>query len=122
MRTFDVLKDENGNYRAVKVGFSWPACLCNWIWAAYCKLWDLTVSLLVIGGGLRLLGNFAKKLPDPSVTMGLQLITLLLSIGMYLYVGTRGNKWLKRKFLNDGYSELGTVEAESKQAAIAKFS
>src|SRR4051812_20133105 len=43
MKEFGIYKNDSGEYRAVKNGFSFPGFLLQWIWLTYKRLYGLSL-------------------------------------------------------------------------------
>ena len=133
-------RDLTKEYRAEKTSFSFWAFIFGWIWLAVNGLWlravwGLTLYLLsILFPYIRLVmtsfpdqisaENIKKitvfvinntDLVDPSDFTKSGILTLLTMI----YVGAHGRHWLKKKFENADYSELGKQSGLNKEDAIA---
>jgi len=110
MKKFCVLQYGSMNYRAVKVGFSWPGFFLVQFWLLYHKLWlhFIGVGIVILTAGLTL-----WSLVDPR-------FDLVFQFAVAYFVGHNGNGWVINKWLRKGYEVKGIVFALSKEQAIAK--
>lgn len=120
MRTFKVYKHPMFGIQAVKVGFCWPAFLFGGLWMLISRLW----SQSGIWFGLFFIVEMIWKITEMSkVSESLKLIALFLLsvayVALYLIPGLKGNGWRERKLLSRGFEMTGSVEAETKDAAVA---
>lgn len=49
-------------------------------------------------------------------------LVLWLQIGMYIFVGVKGNEWNENNLRRRGFEFVGTEQAETPDAAIGKIS
>ena len=117
MTAYKVYTHEQLGPEAIKQGFSWPACFFTWIWAYIKRLWGLGTGLLIVQLILSTLAEAALFGGPESV--GWSLITLVLLIGLGLYVGANGNAWRETSMVGHGFELAGSVQAESPEGAIA---
>ena len=120
MRTFNVYRHPIQGLEAVKVGFSWPATSVGPIRMLVKKLWGLFGLWLAMYIALSLV----EAVTDKSEPGGAQaLVYLLLAAGysaLTLVPGFKGNKWREKNLLRRGFQMLGTVQAETSDAAISQ--
>ena len=120
MKTFNVYRHPIQGLEAVKVGFSWPASLVGPIWMLVKKLWGLFGLWLALYIALSLV----EAVTDKSEQGGDQaLVYLLLAAGysaLTLVPGFKGNKWREKNLVRRGFVMLGTVQAETPEAAISQ--
>jgi hypothetical protein len=121
MKTFNVYRHPIQGLEAVKVGFSWPATLVGPIWMLVKKLWGLFGLWLA----MYIASSLVEAVTDKSEPTGAQaLVYLLLAAGYFALVlipGFKGNKWRERNLSRRGFEMLGTVEAETPDAAISRL-
>lgn len=121
METFQIYKHPTLGSEAVKVGFAWPAFFFGTIWMLICKLWGkaglwfvLNLSVLIV-----------EKLTDTATDSGLQAMGSFVEIAGYFTIwlvpGFQGNAWRAANLTRRGYELVGTLQAETKDAAIAQF-
>ena len=120
MKTFNVYRHPIQGLEAVKVGFSWPASLVGPIWMLVKKLWGLFGLWLA----MYIVLSLVEAVTDKSEPDGDQaLVYLLLAAGysaLTLVPGFKGNKWREKNLLRRGFEMLGTVQAETPDAAISQ--
>jgi hypothetical protein len=111
MKKFCVLQyGPSTNYRAVKVGFSWPGFFFVNLWVLYHKLWLHFIGIAVVNLIICLILESAV---DPR-------LDLLVQLAMMFFIGYHGNRWVINKWLRKGYEVKGIVFALSKEQAIAR--
>jgi hypothetical protein len=110
-------------HEAVKVGFSWPAAFFGFWWMLYKRLWGLaglfSLGFIFLGVCEGVVEN-ATGAPDLQLVASLLLICGWLS--MALVPGFRGNDWVRNRLRREGYEEVGSVQAESKELALLDWS
>ena len=120
MKTFQIYKHPTLGSEAVKVGFSWPAFFFGLIWMLVCKLWGKAGLWFV----LYLIATIIEKATDTATDSGLQAIVyLVLAAGyfaLWLVPAFQGNAWRAANLASRGYELAGTLQAETKDAAIAQ--
>jgi uncharacterized protein DUF2628 len=117
MRKYDFFEGSNNNFRAVKKGFSWPALFFNWLWAILNGLPVHGIIILLILIIVSIASNKVVKLGGfiPFVVLE------LLGIGIVIYIGSKGNDWLKNKLIEEGYKYIKTIKSSSIDKAILFF-
>ena len=106
MKKFDVFTNSEDSYIAIPQGFNWAAFLFTTFWAFYKSLYGMMLLLLCAH---ILVAILAAKAPP---------IGLILTIGIGLVAGLKGNVWRVRKIESKGYKLTHTVEAENSKLAI----
>ena len=115
MRTFNVYRHPIQGFKAVKVGFSWPAFFFDIFWMLVCKLWGLAALWFAINVGMAMIEKVTDAKAQP-------LIYLLFTPGyllLWLIPGFKGNDWCEANLRKRGFECISIVEAETKDAAIA---
>ncbi len=102
----------------MKVGFSWPGLFFSGIWLLLKRLWGHSLVFFSITIMFSLLETGFEK--DQNIA-GMVLI-LWLQIGIYIFVGVKGNEWHAANLQKRGFTLVDTVQAESPGAAISKSS
>jgi len=111
---YRILSNDEGDFRAVKIGFSWPAFSLNLIWLVANGLWIGAVLVFVlIVGGLLLFGAAAQESPGPAGT-----IAVVGELTLLLFLGFRGNDWLAAHLESRGYTLRETLEAPNFPEAV----
>ena len=120
MKTFNVYRHPIQGLEAVKVGFSWPAASAGPIWMLAKNLWGLSglwVAMYVVL-------SLVETVTDKSEPSGAQVLVYLLLVVGYVTLGLipgfKGNKWREKNLVRRGFEMLGTVQADTPEAAISQ--
>jgi Protein of unknown function (DUF2628) len=120
MKTFNVYRHPIQGLEAVKVGFSWPAASAGPIWMLAKNLWGLSGLWVAMYFALSLV----ETVTNNSEPGGAQALVYLLLVAGYLTLGLvpgfKGNKWREKNLVRRGFEMLGTVQAETPEAAISQ--
>ncbi len=114
MKTFNIYANPQKQYKAVKIGWSWPGFFFCIVWALIKQMWAVAGILFAV---FFVIGMLTAGMPE-DVSNGLLNI---LSLGASLLVGFQGNNWVRANLLSRGYELIDTVTATNKEAAIALF-
>jgi hypothetical protein len=121
MKTFNVYRHPIQGLEAVKVGFSWPAASAGPIWMLVKQLWGWSVLWIALYVSLSLVETDT----DTSELGGIQALVYLHLVAGYvalsLIPGVKGNQWWERNLVRRGFEMLGTVQAETPDAAISQM-
>jgi Protein of unknown function (DUF2628) len=121
MKTFNVYRHPIQGLEAVKVGFSWPAASAGPIWMLLKQLWGLSGLWVAMYFALSLV----ETVVDISEPGGAQALVYLLLVMGYLALGLvpgfKGNKWREKNLVRRGFQMLGTVQAETPEAAMSQM-
>lgn len=137
MRTFQVYKHPTLGYKAVKVGFNWPVFFTglffsffNVVWMLICKLWGRAILWIALYFIIGVAAGMIIMLIDISIERELQdflellnIFQLLIGAGLLTLVlvpAFQGNKWVVTNLLKRGYELEDTLQAKTKDAAIAQ--
>ena len=101
----------------MKVGFSWPGLFFSGIWLLVKRLWGHTLLFL----SLTLLLSFLEASFEKEESMAGMVLVLWLEIGIYIFVGAKGNEWRVINLQKRGFELIDTVQAETPDAAIGKI-
>jgi len=112
---FSVYHHPVDGWAAVKQGFSWPALVLGIFWALFNRLWSIAFALLGVSIGIQLL----ELLLLESVGLGGTALLLLAQLGVGVYVGQRGNHWLRARLLSQDYLFERELEAPSQAKAVS---
>ncbi len=119
MKTFIVYQSQEGSFKIIKKGFSWPGFFFTAIWLGLGGLWiqlaTLLVFILIISFGFVYLVTLSPAGFNDSGIDGLQ---SLLQLCVALYIGWAGNEWLTDKMKIKGFNAKGHVEAKNKASAL----
>ncbi|MCJ7482497.1 MAG: DUF2628 domain-containing protein [Thermodesulfovibrionales bacterium] len=118
IKTFKVFKHPTLGYQAVKVGFSWPGLFFSGIWLLLKQLWGYAFVFLSI----TLLLSFIEAGFEKEESIAGMVLVLWLEIGIYIFVGAKGNEWRAANLQKRGFELIDTVQAETPNAAIGKIS
>lgn len=114
MKGFEIYENAMGQYKAVKVGFSWPGFFFGGLWALFAKLWKVAGFIF---GGLFALGMCLSGLSAES----LDVVSNVINLGVAAFIGFQGNSWISSSLIAHGYELKGNVVAANKDAAIASY-
>ena len=122
MRTYYVLKQNKKDGVAfIKKGFSWPALIFGFFWAAIYEMWLVALIFFLSSYGLKfaeyyILANGAQISPIIPV------VTSLVSIAAIIVLPFIGNKLRVHQLKNDGYELIDEIKASSINKANDKYS
>jgi hypothetical protein len=116
MIRFDILNNPIKGYKAVKVGFSWPAMFFSFVWALLKKMWSLAFFFFIV---LLLLQTLALMFHLEAMETA-RVFVDLLTIAFLVYIGSKANHWYKNDLIRNGYEYVTRCEAVSPRAAILK--
>lgn len=128
LRTFDVLVDADGNRKAVKAGWSWPAFLFGSIWALFGGLWGIAIIMLPVEFLLALITSAVDRAIDgrqqiyDNETTAILLLVMSVPLIIRVFFGAFGNRWKLKRLKSAGYSPLISVRASSRKMAILSCS
>jgi hypothetical protein len=121
MKTFNVYRHPIQGLEAVKVGFSWPAASAGPIWMLVKQLWGWSAIWIALYVSLSLVETDT----DTSELGGAQALVYLHLVAGYaalsLMPGFKGNQWREKNLVRRGFEMLGTVQAETPEAAISQM-
>jgi hypothetical protein len=118
IKTFKIYKHPVFGYQAVKVGFSWPGLFFSGIWLLLKRLWWHALAFFLISFVL----SFVETGFEQQDNIAGMVLVLWLQIGMYIFVGVKGNEWNEANLRKRGFDLVDTVQAETPGAAIGKVS
>ena len=107
---FRVFKNDAGQCRAVRIGFSWAAFFFGPFWCLAVGTWEL--ALLTLIGTLFLAVFLFLIFP---------VFIVLAPLGMGMLLGKGGNVMLEWKLESLGYQCIARVRADSEEDALAKL-
>ncbi len=117
MKTFKVFKHTTLGYQAVKIGFSWPGLFFSGIWLLVKRLWGYAFVFLSIA----ILLSFMEAAFEKEESIAGMVLVLWLEIGVYIFVGAKGNEWRVTNLQKRGFELIDTVQAETPDVAIKKI-
>ena len=115
MKQYKIYVNPQGDYEAVKIGWSWPAFFFSWIWAMIKKMWGIGVGVLV---GLLV---FGFVIGASGAGEGGRALIDIVGIIVSIVFGVNGNKWRENNLSTRGYEFKETVTAANPEGAIALY-
>lgn len=112
-RDFQIHRHPERGLLAIKSGFSWPAFLFSFVWAAVKRLYPVAGGILVGVAAAIAGGHF--------VVPEFYFLGYALAVGVLLFAGFKGNGWLAESAALAGYEFQTTVAAGSKADALSRF-
>ena len=107
-KTFVVYKNSMNTVELVKYGWSWFAFLFSGLWLVYKGLYIKAVEIFVFSTLILLLGFPESIIP-------------IISIGIGVYIGARGNSLYKDYLEKSGYTGFLIINANSSELAKRQF-
>lgn len=107
MKIYNVYSNPQGNYKAVKKGWSWPASIFTSLWAFFNKIWALGFGFWVI-------------LSMSYYFLSIELSLFLVVATIFIF-GVNGNKWLEKQAISSGFEFKDTLTADNTEGAIAQY-
>lgn len=120
MKTFNIYTHPIQGFKAVKVGFSWPAFFFGNLWLLVKGLWGLAALWFCAYFVLSLIETTADASRDTSARAVVYLLLAAGYFGLWLMPGFKGNQWRERNLARRGYELSMIVQADTPDAAIAK--
>lgn len=121
MKTFNVYRHPIQGLEAVKVGFSWPAASAGPIWMLRKQLWGWSALWIVLYLSLSLVDPGTDEF-EPGGPQGLVYLHLAAGyLALTLIPGFQGNKWREKNLVRRGFEMLGTIQAETPEAALSQM-
>ena len=121
MKTFNVYRHPVQGFEAVKVGFSWPAASAGPIWMLVKQLWGWSVLWIALYISLSLVETGTDTF-EPGGGQALVYLHLVAGYAaLSLIPGLKGNMWREKNLVRRGFEMLGTVQAETPEAAISQM-
>lgn len=105
---FNIYEHPSLGLEAVKIGFSFPALLFGIVWILTKKQWDMALLWAFL---------FVVFTNTHSVSW----IPPIGYLFLWLFPAFKGNAWREINLSKRGYELIDTIEAETPDAAIAKF-
>lgn len=127
MKNYNIYKHPNGKIEAVKQGWSWPAFFFGWIWALIKQLWMVAVLIIAYA----IISSIVIQLMTPSYdyyeyggedlsqAFLLQSISLLIQLGIAIFLGVKGNSLREANLIKRGYECIGNINAVNPDSAIS---
>lgn len=124
MKRFLVFENPQGQYEAVKQGWSWPAFIFTGIWALFNKMWGIACGLIIVSF---LLAAFVVPqirvffLTGAGVLLSEESVLFVVHLVYALVIGANGNKWKQTRLFSRGFEQKDVVLASNKDLAIAQY-
>jgi len=119
MTRFNIYKHPVLGHEVVKIGFSWTGFFFTWIWTFINKLWGTGIILLIV---ILPINSFTFWILESGPSFDeITLMFSLLSFIPNMIVGVQGNAWKDKSLLKRGYELVDSVEANSHDDALAKY-
>ncbi|MFT8827801.1 DUF2628 domain-containing protein [Acetobacter syzygii] len=124
MKSFNIYEDNNGNYRAIKNGWSWPAFFFGSVWALCMQIWIIGVFLFPIELFLNMFFSAIEQTQRHMSVSHTQdediigSIIAILALCIRVMFGVFGNACKRKKLLRNGYILIKTLSAKNKKMAI----
>ena len=127
MKNYNIYKHPDGKIEAVKQGWSWPAFFFGWIWALIKQLWMVAVLIIAYA----IISSIVIQLMTPSYdyyeyggedlsqAFLLQSISLLIQLGIAIFLGVKGNSLREANLIKRGYECIGNINAVNPDSAIS---
>ena len=115
MKQYNIYANPQGNYEAVKKGWSWPAFFFIFLWAMVKKMWGIGVGVLI---ALIVVIWISSYIENVSVGESLCFNASLIA-GIILAI--KGNKWRGSRLLKRGYEYNEIVTAATNEGAISLY-
>jgi len=113
MRKYYVLKhDEKEGFAFIKKGFSWPALIFGFFWAAIYEMWSVALIYFLLSYGLKfteyyILANGTQVQPI------ILIVTSFVSIAAIIVLPFIGNKLRVGQLRKHGYELIDVINASS---------
>lgn len=127
MKNYNIYKHSDGKIEAVKQGWSWPAFFFGGIWALIKQLWMVAglifayaiISSIIIQSVTPSYDHYEYSGEDLSQAFLLQNISLLIQLGIAIFLGVKGNTLREANLIKRGYECIGNVNAVNPDSAIS---
>jgi hypothetical protein len=116
MKTFKVYNKDKEDFRAVKVGVSFPAFFLGWIWFFYKKAYSYGFGFL-IAWSLYLLKSAGADIPLEEYT-DTNILVEVIGLIIALVAFTKGNEWVAKYYEEKNWKLVKVIQADNLKAAI----
>jgi len=113
MTEYNIYKNSNDDYKAIKVGWSWTGFFFKWFWALYNGLWEIFIISAVI---LFYIINIF-----PLSSQGNFHITRFLFLLISIVFGIYGNRWKEQDLKGKRYMYKDNIVADNAYDAIQTY-
>jgi len=125
MKVYKIHADSQGNYVAVKQGWSWAAFGLTCLWAVSKKIWKISTVSISIFFMLTVLAFIASAItPEAASHLSSDLAFIYTGywlLGFSVLMGLNGNQWYARKLSAQGYHYQEMRVAENANQAVALY-
>ena len=126
MKKYTVYQHPTLGYEAIKIGWSWPGFLFNWIWALFKKLWGksalmvvlIAVSFIWFDSALCSFGPSGLSCID-EIAAGWAVVAAIIYFGIPVFAGLKGNRWRTNSMRKRGFKLIAELPAATPDGAIA---
>ena len=112
IKQYKIFVNSNGNYKAVKQGWSWPAFFFCHIWAIIKRMWAIFLGLFI----WRFVFAYISSYSDTRF-----FIIYIISFIINIVCGIYGNKWVEDSLYKRKYDFKETIKATNKKEAILLY-
>lgn len=127
MKNYNIYKHSDGKIEAVKQGWSWPAFFFGAIWALIKQLWMVAglilayaiISSIIIQSVTPPYDYYEYGGGDSSQAFLLQNISMLIQLGIAIFLGVKGNTLREANLIKRGYECIGNINAVNPDSAIS---
>jgi hypothetical protein len=125
MKVYTIYTDSEGNYEAIKQGWSWAAFGLTCLWAVSKKIWKISTVSISIFFILAVLVLVASAImPEVAQQLSGGLVFIYVSywlLGFSVLMGLNGNQWYENALPAQGYHYQEIFVAENANKAIALY-
>ena len=108
-KCFIVYKNSTNTVELIKLGWSWFAFLFSGMWLVYKGLYLKALEIFIFSTLMLLIGMPEAIIP-------------LISTGIGVYIGVRGNSLYKKHLEKNGYNAFLIINADNNESAKRQFS
>ncbi|HEX4962679.1 MAG TPA: hypothetical protein VF173_17720 [Thermoanaerobaculia bacterium] len=120
MKTFSVYEHPALGLEALKVGFCWPALVLGILWMLARKLWSFLGLWFALYVALFILVLWSGGIESQATQGWIFIIVLAGLLVLWLIPAFKGNTWREKNLAARGYEKVFTVQAETRDSAIAQ--
>ncbi len=125
MKLYTIYVNSQGDHKAIKQGWSWPAFLFTWGWAITKGIWALSkLSAALLAILLMVAFIMASLTSSASMNSMIELFTVYMGyliIAFSFIMGAKGNQWVKDSLVIQGYKDKENIIAQNSAAAIVLY-
>ncbi|HHL19510.1 MAG TPA: DUF2628 domain-containing protein [Thiothrix sp.] len=125
MKVYRIHADSQGNYVAVKQGWSWSAFGLTCLWAVSKKIWKVSTVSMGIFLVLAVLAFVASAITsEAAMQLSHDLLFIYvgyLVLGFSILMGLNGNQWYEKNLSTQGYTYQKMLVAENAKQAVELY-